>query len=78
MVFFVFVYIKMNKIGKEAYEKCENEIIDDDKYFWINGRDFKIELDNKNWTVIFGKCDPKKQKHRCELIPNTNLQGVCT
>ena len=37
----------MNKIGKEAYEKCENEIIDDDKYFWINGRDFKIELDNK-------------------------------
>ena len=53
----------MNKIGKEAYEKCENEIVDDDKYFWINGRDFKIELDNKNWTVIFGKCDPKKQKY---------------
>ena len=53
----------MNKIGKEAYEKCENEIIDDDKYFWINGRDFKIELDNKHWTVIFGRCDPKKQKY---------------
>ena len=63
MFFFVFVYIKMNKIGKESYEKCENEIIDDDKYFSINGRDFKIELDNKHWTVIFGKCDPKKQKY---------------
>ena len=65
----------MNKIGKEAYEKCENEIVDDDKYFWINGRDFKIELDNKQFLV---NVIQKKQKYRCELIHNTNFQGVCT
>ena len=28
----------MNKISKKAYKKCEIEIIDGDKYFWINRR----------------------------------------
>ena len=33
----------MNKINKDAYEKCKVEIIDDKKYFWINRRDLEIK-----------------------------------
>ena len=54
----------MSKISKEAYEKYQSEIIDDDEYFWINRIDLKIESDYKNWAVIFDKCDPKKQNYR--------------
>ena len=33
----------------------------------------KIAPDYKNWAQIFDKSDPKKQKHRYELMPNTKL-----
>ena len=64
----------MFEISKEAYEKCEIEIIDDKKQFWINRRDLEIESDYKNWVVICDKCDPEKQKYRHELIPNGRFQ----
>ena len=64
----------MNKIRKEAYKNCKMEIMYDDKYFWINRRDLEIESDYKNWAVLFHKCDPKKQKYRCELTHNAKLQ----
>ena len=64
----------MFEISKEAYEKCEIEIIDDKKQFWINRRDLEIESDYKNWAVICDKCDPEKQKYRHELIPNGRFQ----
>ena len=67
----------MCKISKEAYEKCKIEIIDDKKYFCINKRDLEIGSNYKNWTVIFDKCDPEKQKYRQELIANTQFQP-CT
>ena len=63
----------MSKISKEAYEKYQSEIIDDDEYFWINRINLKIESDYKNWAVIFDKCDPKKQNYRCELIQNFSV-----
>ena len=65
----------MSKINKEAYKKCEIEIIDDKEYFWINRRDLEIEPDYKYWAQIFDKCDPEKEIYRCELIPNTQLQS---
>ena len=34
---------KLSKISKEAYKKCEIEIIDKGKYFWINRKDLGIE-----------------------------------
>ena len=34
---------KMSQISKEAYKKCEVEIIDKGRYFWINKRDLEIE-----------------------------------
>ena len=61
----------MNKIRKEAYKKCEIEIMYDNKYFWINRRDLGIESDYKNWAVLLIQ---KKQKYRCELIYNAKLQ----
>ena len=67
----------MCKISKEAYEKCKIEIIDDKKYFCINKRDLEIGSNYKNWTVIFDKCYPEKQKDRQELIANTQFQP-CT
>ena len=30
---------KMAEISKETWKKCDIEVIDDDKYFWINRRD---------------------------------------
>ena len=34
----------------------------------------EVELDVANWAQIFDKCDPKKQKCRLDLMPNTKFQ----
>ena len=34
---------KMSRISKEAYKQCEIEIINDNKYFWINRTDLEVE-----------------------------------
>ena len=65
------MYIEINKIIKEVYKKSEIEIMYDDKYFWINRRDLGIESDYKNWAVLLIQ---KKQKYRCELIHNAEIQ----
>ena len=53
---------KMVKISQEEYEKCEVEIIDKGRYFWVNRKDLEVESDVANWAQIFDKCDPKKTK----------------
>ena len=65
---------KMGQISKEAYKKCEVEIIDKGRYFWINRRDLEVEPDYDNRAQIFDKCDLEKQKYRHELMPNTKFQ----
>ena len=65
---------KMVQISKEGYKTCEVEIIDKERYFWVNRKDLEVESDVANWAQIFDKCDPKKQKYRHELIPNTKFQ----
>ena len=57
---------RMIQITKEAYKQCEVEIIDKEKYFWVNRRDLEVESDVTNWEQIFDKCDPEKQKYREE------------
>ena len=65
----------MLAISKEAYKKCEVEIIvDKGKYFWRNRGDWEIESDYDNSAQIFDKCDPEKQKYRYKLMPNTEFQ----
>ena len=64
----------MLQISKEEYKKCEVEIIDKGRYFWVNRKDLEVESDVANWAQIFDKCDPKKQKYRHELMPNTEFQ----
>ena len=73
-VYFSLCTYKMSQISKEAYKKCEVEIIDKGRYFWINRRDLEVESDNDNWAQIFNKCDPNKQKQRYELTPNAKFQ----
>ena len=65
---------KMVQISKERYEKCEVEIIDKGRYFWVNRKDLEVESDVANWAQIFDKCDPEKQKYRQELTPNAEYQ----
>ena len=65
---------KMLQICEEGYKKCEVEIIDKGKYFWVNIKYLEVESDVANWAQIFDKCDPEKQKYRHELIPNTECQ----
>ena len=65
---------KMLPIRKEEYEKCEVEIIDKEKYFWVNRKDLEVESDVANWAQIFDKCDSEKQKYRQELTPNAEYQ----
>ena len=43
----------MTNIIKKSYLKCEIEIIDKGKYFWINRKDLQIESDVANWAMIF-------------------------
>ena len=65
---------KMVQISKERYTKCELEIIDKERYFWVNRKDLEVESDVANWAQIFDKCDLKKQKCRQELTPNAEYQ----
>ena len=51
----------MLQIIKESYMKCEIEIIDKGRYFWISRKDLEVESD-ANWGQIFDKCDLKKTK----------------
>ena len=51
---------KMWQVSKETYKKCEIEIINKGKYFWVNRRDLEIESDYNNWRHIFDKYDPEK------------------
>ena len=65
----------MVQINKEEYKKCEVEIIDKGRYFWVNGKDLEVESDVANWEQIFDKCDQEKQKYRQEFTPNVKYQS---
>ena len=65
----------MLQICKEEYKKCEVEIIDKGRYFWVNRKDLEVEPDVTDWAVIFDKCDLEKQKYRQELMPNVKYQS---
>ena len=65
---------EMGQISKEGCKKCELEIIDMGRYFWLNRKDLETESDVASWAQIFDKCDPKKQKYRRELTPNAKYQ----
>ena len=54
---FLCIY-KMLQISKEEYKRCEVEIIDKGRYFWVNRNDLKVESDVANWAQVFDKCDP--------------------
>ena len=56
----------MLQISKEGYKKCEVEIMDKGKYFWVNRKDLEVESDVANGAQIFDKCDSGKQKYRQE------------
>ena len=64
----------MVQISKEEYEKCEVEVIDKGRYFWVNRNDLEVESDVANWAQIFDKFDLEKQKYRQELTPNVKYQ----
>ena len=59
-MFFLCLYKKI-QINKEVYKKCEVEIIDKGRYFWVNRNDLKVESDVANWAQVFDKCDPKNK-----------------
>ena len=65
---------KMVQISKKGYRKCEVEIIDKGRYFWVNRKDLEVKSDVTNRAQIFHKCDPEKQKYRQELMPNAKYQ----
>ena len=65
---------KMLRISKEKYKKCEVEIIDKGRYFWVNKKDLEVESDVANLAQIFDKYDPEKQKYRQELTPNAEYK----
>ena len=68
---------KMVQIIKKGYKKCEVEIIDKGRYFWVNRKDLETKSDVANLAQIFDKCDPEKRKYRC-LIQNFNrVEDLC-
>ena len=44
---------KMVQISKGGYKKCEVEITDKGRYFWVNRKDLEVESDVTNWAQIF-------------------------
>ena len=71
---FFLVYVQNGQISKEGYKKCEVEIIDTGRYFWVNRKKLEVKSDAANWAQTFDKCDPKKQTYWQELIPNAEYQ----
>ena len=67
---------KILQISQKEYKKCKFEIIDKERYFWVNRKDLEVESDVADCTQIFDKCDPKKQKYRHELMPNTKFHEM--
>ena len=65
---------KRAQISKEGYKKCDVEIVDKGRYFWVNRKNQEVESDVANRGQIFDKCDPEKQKYRQELTPNAEYQ----
>ena len=51
---------KLVQISKKGYRKCEVEIIDKGKYFWVNRKDLEVESDVTNWAQIFGVIQKNK------------------
>ena len=45
--FFLGIY-KMLQINKKEYEKCEVEIVDKERYFWVDRKDLEVESDVAN------------------------------
>ena len=64
----------MIQIRKEKFKKCEVEITDKERYFWVNRKDLEVESDVANLAQIFDKCNLEKQKYRQELTPNVKYQ----
>ena len=63
-MFFLCMY-KMVQISKERYEKCEVEIIDKGRYFWVNRKDLEVESDVANWAQILDNVIQKnKNKYK--------------
>ena len=50
--FFLRMY-KMIQISKEEYKKCEVEIIDKRRFFWVNRKDLDVESNVANWAQVF-------------------------
>ena len=63
----------MLQFSKEEYKKCEVEIIDKGRYFWVNRKDLEVQSDVANLVQI-AKCDSEKQKYRQKLTPNAEYQ----
>ena len=51
---------KLVQISKKGYRKCEVEIIDKGKYFWVNRKDLEVESDVTNRAQIFGVIQKNK------------------
>ena len=51
---------KLVQISKKGYRKCEVEIIDNGKYFWVNRKDLEVESDVTNRAQIFGVIQKNK------------------
>ena len=77
-VFSFLCMYKMIQISKEEYKKCEVEIIDKERYFWVNIKDLEVESNVANWAQIFDSCDLKKNIYiyiyRNESMSNTRFQ----
>ena len=76
VLFFFLCMYQMIQISKEGYKKCEVEMIDKGRYFWVNRKDLEVELDVANQAQSFDKCDSEKQKYRQKLTPNAEYQGI--
>ena len=59
-IIFLCMY-KMVQICKKEYQKCEVEIIEKGRYFWVNRKNLELESDVANWAQIFDKCNPKNK-----------------
>ena len=66
----------MLEITKKNCYKCDLETIIDNnsQYFWINLRDFEVEVERKLFNIYNKDGNKSTLKYRRELTPNTKFQ----
>ena len=61
---------KMKQVSKKAYQKCNVEIIDEERFFWVNRRNLEIESGVENINEVEYLYEMIQPKEKLKAVEN--------